>query len=108
MGQFLDYCTYGHMIDNVVLIVTGTLHERDVHVRSPPLSPHALVLCMTQASETLEHESIRSSLAAAATARCSCSHGIYLLAWSLDRGILFSLKPAFVAQCFFCSHFMFA
>lgn len=22
---------YGHMIDNVVLIVTGTLHERDVH-----------------------------------------------------------------------------
>ena len=21
---------YGHMIDNVVLIVTGTLHERDV------------------------------------------------------------------------------
>lgn len=30
MGTFLDYCTYGHMIDNVVLIVTGTLHERDV------------------------------------------------------------------------------
>ena len=32
MGQFMDYCTYGHMIDNVVLIVTGTLHERDVQV----------------------------------------------------------------------------
>eukprot|EP01023_Acetabularia_acetabulum_P065501 TRINITY_DN8684_c0_g1_i1.p2 TRINITY_DN8684_c0_g1~~TRINITY_DN8684_c0_g1_i1.p2 ORF type:complete len:353 (-),score=70.76 TRINITY_DN8684_c0_g1_i1:473-1531(-) len=30
LGKFLDYCTYGHMIDNVVLIVTGTLHERDV------------------------------------------------------------------------------
>lgn len=30
LGRFLDYCTYGHMIDNVVLIVTGTLHERDV------------------------------------------------------------------------------
>lgn len=29
----MDYCTYGHMIDNVVLIVTGTLHERDVQVR---------------------------------------------------------------------------
>ncbi|KAL1567218.1 V-type proton ATPase subunit d2 [Salvia divinorum] len=26
----LPYITYGHMIDNVVLIVTGTLHERDV------------------------------------------------------------------------------
>jgi len=31
LAQFLDYCTYGHMIDNVVLIVTGTLHERDVN-----------------------------------------------------------------------------
>lgn len=33
LGTFLDYCTYGHMIDNIVLIVTGTLHERDVQVR---------------------------------------------------------------------------
>ena len=33
LARFLDYCTYGHMIDNVVLIVTGTLHERDVQVR---------------------------------------------------------------------------
>lgn len=30
LARFLDLCTYGHMIDNVVLIVTGTLHERDV------------------------------------------------------------------------------
>eukprot|EP00775_Hariotina_reticulata_P002761 gene2761-3055_t len=30
LAKFLDFCTYGHMIDNVVLIVTGTLHERDV------------------------------------------------------------------------------
>ena len=30
LGRFLDYCTYGHMIDNVVLIVTGTLHDREV------------------------------------------------------------------------------
>lgn len=29
LGEFLDYCTYGHMIDNVVLIVTGTMHDRD-------------------------------------------------------------------------------
>lgn len=33
LGTFLDYCTYGHMIDNVVLIVTGLLHERDVQAR---------------------------------------------------------------------------
>ncbi|CAM6083983.1 unnamed protein product [Calypogeia fissa] len=31
LSTFLEYITYGHMIDNVVLIVTGTLHERDVH-----------------------------------------------------------------------------
>ena len=30
LSTFLEYCTYGHMIDNVVLIVTGTLHDRDV------------------------------------------------------------------------------
>ncbi len=35
LGKFLDYCTYGHMIDNVILIVTGTLHERDVQARYP-------------------------------------------------------------------------
>lgn len=34
LGKFLDYCTYGHMIDNVILIVTGTLHERDVQACS--------------------------------------------------------------------------
>lgn len=33
----MDFCTYGHMIDNVVLIVTGTLHERDVQVSAPCL-----------------------------------------------------------------------
>jgi V-type H+-transporting ATPase subunit d len=30
LGKFMDFCTYGHMIDNVVLIVTGCLHEREV------------------------------------------------------------------------------
>ncbi len=29
LATFLDYLTYGHMIDNVVLMVTGALHERD-------------------------------------------------------------------------------
>ena len=43
LARFLDYCTYGHMIDNVVLIVTGTLHERDVHVSAlPPSLCHSL------------------------------------------------------------------
>lgn len=30
----MDYCTYGYMIDNIVLIVTGTLHERNVQART--------------------------------------------------------------------------
>ncbi|KAJ1982031.1 H(+)-transporting V0 sector ATPase subunit d [Dimargaris xerosporica] len=31
LTQFLDYFTYGYMIDNVILLITGTLHERDTH-----------------------------------------------------------------------------
>jgi len=29
LATFMDYITYGYMIDNVVLLITGTLHERD-------------------------------------------------------------------------------
>lgn len=29
LSKFLDYLTYSYMIDNVVLLITGTLHERD-------------------------------------------------------------------------------
>ena len=28
LAQFLDYITYGYMIDNIVLLITGTLHQR--------------------------------------------------------------------------------
>ncbi|KAF9497621.1 ATPase, V0 complex, subunit D [Pleurotus eryngii] len=31
LSKFLEYITYGYMIDNVVLLITGTLHERDTH-----------------------------------------------------------------------------
>ncbi|KZT25393.1 ATPase V0 complex subunit D [Neolentinus lepideus HHB14362 ss-1] len=31
LSTFLEYITYGYMIDNVVLLITGTLHERDTH-----------------------------------------------------------------------------
>ena len=41
LGTFMDYCTYGYMIDNIVLIVTGTLHERNVQVKKP--SDYAIV-----------------------------------------------------------------
>ncbi|KAJ6018727.1 hypothetical protein N7499_010090 [Penicillium canescens] len=28
-AKFLEYMTYGYMIDNIALLITGTLHERD-------------------------------------------------------------------------------
>lgn len=31
LAKFLDYITYAYMIDNVILLITGTLHERDTH-----------------------------------------------------------------------------
>ncbi|ORY94940.1 ATP synthase subunit [Syncephalastrum racemosum] len=31
LSKFLDYITYQYMIDNVILLITGTLHERDTH-----------------------------------------------------------------------------
>ena len=29
LAKFMDYLTYGYMIDNVALLITGTLHDRD-------------------------------------------------------------------------------
>lgn len=31
LAKFLDYITYAYMIDNVILLTLGTLHERDTH-----------------------------------------------------------------------------
>lgn len=31
LAKFMDFLTYGYMIDNVALLITGTLHERDTH-----------------------------------------------------------------------------
>lgn len=31
LSKFLDFITYAYMIDNVILLITGTLHERDTH-----------------------------------------------------------------------------
>ncbi|KAF7768532.1 hypothetical protein Agabi119p4_7775 [Agaricus bisporus var. burnettii] len=31
LASFLDYITYSYMIDNIILLITGTLHERDTH-----------------------------------------------------------------------------
>lgn len=31
LATFMDYITYAYMIDNVILLTLGTLHERDTH-----------------------------------------------------------------------------
>ncbi|KZP33540.1 ATPase, V0 complex, subunit D [Athelia psychrophila] len=31
LSKFFEYITYAYMIDNVILLITGTLHERDTH-----------------------------------------------------------------------------
>ena len=49
LATFLDYCTYGYMIDNVVLIVAGTLHERDMQDLLGKCHP----LCMFDSIATL-------------------------------------------------------
>lgn len=30
LSTFLDYVTYGYMIDNIILLITGTLHQRQI------------------------------------------------------------------------------
>lgn len=39
LSTFMDYVTYGYMIDNVVLLITGTLHERDLADILPRCNP---------------------------------------------------------------------
>ncbi len=73
LGQFMDYCTYGHMIDNVVLIVTGTLHERDVHVRAHRTCLAACPVTSAMAANRLE------------TACKSSGQGVFSLHLALSR-----------------------
>ena len=30
LATFLDYITYSYMIDNIILLITGTLHQRPI------------------------------------------------------------------------------
>merc|ERR1711934_1234403 len=39
LACFLDYITYGYMIDNIVLLITGTLHQRPISELVPMCHP---------------------------------------------------------------------
>lgn len=58
LAKFMDYLTYGYMIDNVALLITGTLHERDTRElldRCHPLGVFEAmpVLCVASSIEEL-------------------------------------------------------
>ena len=39
LGLFLDYITYGYMIDNIILLITGTLHQKSIQELLPKCHP---------------------------------------------------------------------
>lgn len=57
LAQFLDFITYGYMIDNVILLITGTLHERDPNElidRCHPLGLFDGIAALTTSTSPLE------------------------------------------------------
>jgi len=39
LSSFIDYITYGYMIDNIILLITGTLHQRPLSELLPKCHP---------------------------------------------------------------------
>lgn len=39
LSNFLDFITYGYMIDNIILLITGTLHQRPISELIPKCHP---------------------------------------------------------------------
>ncbi|KAI5455296.1 H(+)-transporting V0 sector ATPase subunit d [Naganishia albida] len=63
LATFMDYITYSYMIDNVILLTLGTLHERDTHElleRCHPLGVFDTMpaLCVATNVEELYHSVI--------------------------------------------------
>jgi V-type H+-transporting ATPase subunit d len=57
LATFLDYITYGYMIDNIILLITGTLHERDTSElvdKCHPLGMFESIAALTGASSVAE------------------------------------------------------
>lgn len=56
LAKFLDYITYGYMIDNIMLLITGTLHERDTSEllsKCSPLGMFESLASLTVANTTI-------------------------------------------------------
>ncbi|KAJ5141518.1 uncharacterized protein N7443_010518 [Penicillium atrosanguineum] len=77
-AKFLEYLTYGYMIDNIALLITGTLHERDTRElleRCHPLGWFETlpVLCVATNIEEL-YNSVLIETPLAAYFKSSLSH----------------------------------
>jgi len=58
LATFLDFVTYGYMIDNIILVITGTLHDRDTQELLEKCHPLGLfdsmaTLCVAQTPSEL-------------------------------------------------------
>jgi len=63
LNKMFEYITYAYMIDNVILLITGTLHERDTHElleRCHPLGVFDTLpaLCVATNVEELYHTAL--------------------------------------------------
>ncbi|CDF38451.1 unnamed protein product [Chondrus crispus] len=61
LGRFLDFLTYPYMIDNLILLITGTLHDRDISELIDKCHPLGLFdsmasLCIASTPEELYRE----------------------------------------------------
>ncbi|ODQ83134.1 hypothetical protein BABINDRAFT_57433 [Babjeviella inositovora NRRL Y-12698] len=62
MASFMDYISYGYMIDNVVLLITGTLHERDLAEILPRCNPLGWFDTLPALSIATDMESLYSTV----------------------------------------------
>lgn len=75
LATFLDYLTYPYMIDNLVLLITGTLHDRDISELIDKCHPLGLFdsmasLCIATTPEELYREIVVDTPLAPYFAEC--------------------------------------
>eukprot|EP00127_Corallochytrium_limacisporum_P001195 Clim_evm30s44 gene=Clim_evmTU30s44 len=62
LSTFMDFITYGYMIDNVILLITGTLHERDINELVPKCHPLGMFESMATLSIASTPEELYDSV----------------------------------------------
>ncbi|KAI8895555.1 V0 complex, c/d subunit of ATPase [Globomyces pollinis-pini] len=94
LAGFLDYLTYAYMIDNVILLITGTLHERDTHEllgRCHPLGMFDSIgaLCVATSVQELYSTVLVDSPIAAYFEKCLSAHDLDEMNIEIIRNTLY-------------------